>query len=109
MESEAPEQARSLGWLIVAASAVRAAFGVIIAIDAYLKWQPGFAAHYVGYLQNAANGQPPWLAPWFNLWLHLVTPRSGFFILATRLIETAIAIGLLFGLARRVTYIVGLV
>jgi nitrite reductase (NO-forming) len=107
MKSEEPAEARSLGWLIVAASAVRAAFGVIIAIDAYLKWQPGFAAHYVGYLQNAANGQPPWLAPWFNLWLHLVTPRSGFFILATRLIETAIAIGLLFGLARRVTYIVG--
>src|SRR6516165_993668 len=107
MKSEAPAEARSLGWLIVTASAVRAAFGVIIAIDAYLKWQPGFAAHYVGYLQNAANGQPPWLAPWFNFWLHLVTPRSGFFILATRLIETAIAIGLLLGLARRVTYTAG--
>ncbi len=45
-------------WLVAVTSAVRAAFGVIWAIDAYLKWQPGFAAHYVGYLQNAAKGQP---------------------------------------------------
>ena len=78
-----------------------------MAIDAYLKWQPGFAAHYVGYLQNAANAQPFWLAPWFNLWLRLVTPHSEFFIGMTRLIETAIAAGLLFGFARRLTYVVG--
>ena len=51
----------SAAWLIVAAAAVRTAFGVLMAIDAWLKWQPGFAAHYVGYLQNAANGQPHWL------------------------------------------------
>jgi nitrite reductase (NO-forming) len=106
MNSHSTEE-RSLAWLIVAAAGLRAALGVVIAIDAYLKWQPGFAAHYVGYLQNAANGQPPWLAPWFRLWLQLVTPNAGFFILATRLIETAIAIGLLLGLARRVTYIAG--
>ena len=44
---------QSAAWLIVAAAALRTAFGVLMAIDAYLKWQPGFAAHYVGYLQNA--------------------------------------------------------
>jgi nitrite reductase (NO-forming) len=106
MNSDSTEE-RSLAWLIVAAAGVRAALGSVIAIDAYLKWQPGFSVHYVGYLQNASNGQPPWLAPWFRLWLQLVTPHAGFFIIATRLIETAIAIGLLFGLARRLTYIAG--
>ncbi|MGH7937551.1 MAG: multicopper oxidase domain-containing protein, partial [Bryobacteraceae bacterium] len=69
----------------------------MIVIDAYLKWLPGFAAHYVGYLQNAANGQPGWLTPWFRFWIHLVAPHSEFFIYATWLIETAIAIGLLLG------------
>jgi nitrite reductase (NO-forming) len=97
----------SAAWLIVAAAALRTAFGVLMAIDAYLKWQPGFAAHYVGYLQNAANAQPRWLEGWFQMWLRLVTMNTGFFISATRLIETAIAIGLLLGLARRVTYFVG--
>ncbi len=107
MNTESVEGRRTLAWLIVAAAGVRAAFGIFVAIDAYLKWQPGFAAHYAGYLQNAANGQPPWLAPWFHFWIQLVSPRAGFFILATRLIETALAIGLLFGIARRLTYIVG--
>ncbi|HZR05560.1 MAG TPA: multicopper oxidase domain-containing protein [Candidatus Udaeobacter sp.] len=107
MNSESVEGRRTLAWLIVAAAGVRAAFGIFVAIDAYLKWQPGFAAHYAGYLQNAANGQPSWLTPWFHLWIQLVSPRTGFFILATRLIETALAIGLLFGVARRLTYIAG--
>jgi nitrite reductase (NO-forming) len=93
--------------LIVAAAGVRTAFGVLMAMDAYLKWQPEFAAHYVGYLQNAANAQPHWLQPWFHMWLRLVTVHTAFFISATRLIETAVAIGLLLGFARRITYFAG--
>ena len=66
MNSESVDERRTLGWVLVAAAAVRTAFGIIMAIDAYLKWQPAFAAHYVGYLQNAMKAQPLWLAPWFN-------------------------------------------
>jgi nitrite reductase (NO-forming) len=94
-------------WQFAAKSAVRAAFGIVWAIDALMKWQPGFAAHYVGYLQNASQGQPGWLAPWFQFWLALVTPHVGAFVLATRLVETAIALGLLFGLARKPMYVLG--
>jgi nitrite reductase (NO-forming) len=106
-ETKPNAETASAAWLIVAAAAVRTAFGILMAIDAYLKWQPGFAAHYVGYLQNAANGHPHWLQPWFHMWLRLVTMQTEFFISATRLIETAVAIGLLLGLARRITYFVG--
>ena len=102
-EPESDAETASRGWLIVAAAALRSAFGVFMAIDAWLKWQPGFSAHYVGYLQNAANAQPRWLEGWFHMWLRLVTMHTGFFITTTRLIETAIAIGLLLGLARRIT------
>jgi nitrite reductase (NO-forming) len=107
MSSESVDGKRTLAWLIVAAAGVRAAFGIVMAVDAYLKWRPAFAAHYVGYLQNAMKGQSFWLMPWFTLWLRLVIQHTDFFILATRLIETAIAIGLLLGLARRITYIAG--
>src|ERR1051325_3427673 len=107
--AKSTHEIQSAAWLIVAAAALRTAFGVLLAIDAYLKWQPGFAAHYVGYLQNAANGQPHWLEPWFHMWLRLVTMHTGFFITATQLIETAIAIGLLLGFARRITYFAGAV
>ncbi len=94
-------------WLTAAVSAVRTAFGLMWAIDAYLTWRPEFAAHYVGYLQNATHGQPSWLLAWINLWISLVTPATGAFIWLTRIIETLIAIGLLFGLARKATYIIG--
>jgi nitrite reductase (NO-forming) len=94
-------------WHVVITSAVRAAFGVIWAVDAYLVWQPAFAANFVGYLRNAAHGQPGWLQPWFAVWLGLVTPGAGLFIRLTRLLETAIALGLLLGLARRWLYVVG--
>lgn len=96
-------------WATVAAGAVRAAFGVVMAVDAWLKWQPAFADHYVGYLQNAAEAQPDWLAPWFHAWLGVIESHVGFFVLATRMIETAIALGLLLGFARRITYLAGLV
>jgi nitrite reductase (NO-forming) len=56
MNSKPITETGPTAWLIVAAAGVRTAFGVIMAVDAYLKWQPAFASHYVGYLQNAANG-----------------------------------------------------
>jgi len=95
---------RGVGWstlLAAMAGALRAAFGVIWAIDAYLAWQPEFAAHYVGYLTNAQQGQPGWLQPWFAIWLTIVNPAADVFIFLTRVIETLIAVGLLFGLARK--------
>ena len=52
-ETRPNAETTSAAWLIVAAAALRTAFGILMAIDAWLKWQPGFAAHYVGYLQNA--------------------------------------------------------
>jgi nitrite reductase (NO-forming) len=107
MNSKPITETGPTAWLIVAVAGMRTAFGVIMAVDAYLKWQPAFASHYVGYLQNAANGQPGWLAPWFHFWLRIVARNAEFFIGATRLLETAIAIGLLLGLARRLTYISG--
>lgn len=94
-------------WIATAIGAVRSAFGLIWAINAYLTWRPEFAAHYVGYLQNAAQGQPGWLLPWFNMWIAVVTPAAGIFIWVTRILETLIAIGLLFGIARKWTFIVG--
>jgi nitrite reductase (NO-forming) len=96
-------------WPRAAKSGVRAAFGVIWAVDAMLKWQPAFVDHFAGYVQNASHGQPPWLGPWFDIWLALITPHVTVFAFATRLIETAIALGLLLGFARKVTYIVGVV
>src|ERR1019366_1481386 len=77
------------------------------AIDAYLAWRPEFAAHYEGYLQNASRGQPGWLHGWFAMWLAVVAWSPATFVWMTRLIETAIALALVAGLARKWTYLLG--
>ena len=95
-------------WPAVAGTALRVAFGLIWAVSAALTWTADFASHYVGYLHNAATGQPAWSAWWFELWIGLVTPHVGFFVWATRIAETLLALALLLGFARKITYIVGI-
>lgn len=95
------------GWPALASAALRVAFGLIWVVDAALTWSSQFAIHYVGYLHNAANGQPVWLGGWFTLWIDLVTPNAGLFVWLTRIIETAIALALLLGFARKILYVAG--
>ena len=47
MDVQTDEERGRSPWPTVASSAVRAAFGVIWAINAALTWQSMFAAHYV--------------------------------------------------------------
>ncbi len=91
----------------MASAALRVAFGLIWVVDAALTWTPKFAAHYVGYLHNAAAGQAAWSAWWFDMWIAIVTPHAMLFVWLTRLAETTLAIALLFGVARKTTYVLG--
>ena len=92
-------------WVDTAASGVRTAFGLVWAVDAYLKFRPEFLSGYLGIIQGAASGQPAWLAPWFNFWVNTISLSPDFFAWSTRIIETAIAISLLFGLGRKWMYL----
>lgn len=92
---------------VTGAGAIRAAFGLIWALDAYLKWRPVFFDNYLSYITDVAKGQPLWLAPWFNTWISLISLNPNLFAWLTRLIETAIAVGLLFGLGRKWLYALG--
>lgn len=91
----------------MATAALRVAFGIIWVANAAFTWTPQFATHYVGYLHNAAQGQPAWSAFWFDLWIALVTPNAGLFIGLTRLIETVLALALVLGIARKTMYVAG--
>ncbi|OOG46304.1 nitrite reductase [Rhodanobacter sp. C06] len=95
-------------WPALTGTALRVAFGIIWVVSAALTFSPDFASHYVGYLHNAATGQPAWSAWWFQLWIGLVTPHAGLFVWATRIAESLLALALLLGFARKITYIVGL-
>ena len=85
--------------------ALRIGFGVIWAIDAALKWLPGFRADYMDTIMSQAKGQPGWLHPWFSFWINLQHPRATFFAYLVALVETLIAAALIFGFARKLTYV----
>jgi nitrite reductase (NO-forming) len=84
---------------------LRIAFGVIWLIDAVLKWLPGFRSAYVADITGAAKGQPGWLNWWFNFWVKLQTPRPTFFAYFVAVLETLIALALIFGFARKLSYV----
>jgi nitrite reductase (NO-forming) len=85
--------------------ALRIAFGVIWLIDAVLKWLPGFRSTYMSTIMGIRDGQPGWLKPWFTFWINLQHPRVMFFAYLVAAVETLIALALIFGFARKLTYI----
>ncbi|NNN12328.1 MAG: DoxX family protein [Acidimicrobiaceae bacterium] len=85
--------------------ALRIGFGVVWAIDAALKWTPGFRANYMSMIMNEVKGQPGWLNWWLDFWIRLQHPQAAFFSYLVAAVETLIALGLILGFARKLTYI----
>jgi uncharacterized membrane protein YphA (DoxX/SURF4 family) len=85
--------------------ALRITFGVIWLIDAVLKWLPGFRTGYLAMIKMAPQGQPTWLHPWFSFWINVEDPRAAFFVYLAAVLESVIALALIFGIARKFTYI----
>jgi nitrite reductase (NO-forming) len=89
--------------------ALRISFGVIWLIDAILKWLPGFRSGYMDAIVGEAQGQPGWLKPSFDFWINLQHPNATFFACLVAVVETLIALALIAGFARKVTYIAAIV
>jgi nitrite reductase (NO-forming) len=87
---------------------VRLLFGVAWAIDAVLKWLPGYRHSYLTQLKATAEGQPSWLHWWFHLWITLQSHAPSLFATLTGLAETSLALVLLLGVARRAGYAFGI-
>lgn len=96
----------SAGWT---GTTVRLLFGVIFGIDATLKWLPGYRETYISQLKSVAHGQPSWLHGWFQSWISIQSSAPTLFAVLTGITETALAMCLLLGMARRLGYTVGAV
>ncbi|MBS0381127.1 MAG: multicopper oxidase domain-containing protein [Proteobacteria bacterium] len=107
MSNEQDSRPTPEAWRAMARTALRVAFGIIWVVNAAFTWTSEFANHYVGYLHNAAQGQPAWSAFWFNAWIAVVTPHASLFIWLTRIIETVLAVALVLGIARKTVYFAG--
>ena len=84
--------------------ALRIGFGVIWLIDGLLKWLPGFKDSYMSTIMGIKAGQPGWLQPWFQFWITLQHGQVTFFWVLVATCETLIALALIFGFARKLTY-----
>jgi len=84
--------------------ALRITFGIIWLIDATLKWLPGFRSGYMSTIMGEAQGQPGWLQPWFHFWIRFQHPDATFLAYLVAVAETLIAVALIAGFARKLTY-----
>ncbi len=75
------------------------------AIDAAFKWQPAFRQGFIDQIKSAAAGQPSWLGGWFSFWVQLFSHNQSLFAWSVTIIELLIAIALIFGIARKSTYL----
>jgi nitrite reductase (NO-forming) len=87
--------------------ALRIAFGVVWGIDAALKWLPGFRSGYLDAIKSAGDNQPAWLHPWFRFWYDLQSPHPYAWAYVVAIIETLVALAVIAGFARKLTYIAG--
>jgi len=88
-----------------AVASVRIVFGLVWAVDAALKWTPHFINGYLEHLDEGSVGRPGWLQPWFQFWHDLQSPApraAAYFVAIT---ETLIAVALLLGVARKLTFL----
>jgi uncharacterized membrane protein YphA (DoxX/SURF4 family) len=56
-------------------------------------------------ISDAGQGQPGWLHGWFSFWTNLQRPEVAFFAYAVAAAETLIAVAVILGFARKITYI----
>lgn len=89
-------------------SLLRIAFGIIWAIDATLKWAPAFQRTYLNQVIQASRGQPSWLLWLFHGAESVIRVDPRLFAIATAVVESLTALGLILGFMRRTGYLVGL-
>ncbi len=87
---------------------IRVVFGLVWAADGAFKFQPGVADSLSQMISDAGQGQPAWLAPWFQFWTQAVASNPAFFVTTIGLVELAVAFGLLLGFLRKIAYTGGL-
>jgi thiosulfate dehydrogenase [quinone] large subunit len=95
-------------WRMKGFAILRIVLGVIWGINAWLKWQPDFIQNFTGYMDDAAKDQPPAVVSWINFWQGIVQVNPTAFAIIVALLETALAIALIFGLFSNASYVGGI-
>lgn len=94
-------------WRLQGIGVLRIVFGVIWAVDAWFKWQPDFINNFSDYLAGAQKDQPLIIHHWIGFWINVVKidPHAIAYLVAFG--ETAVALGLIFGIFSNLTNLAG--
>ena len=98
-----------VSWRVKAFATLRILFGIVLGIDAWLKWQPTFLNNFNLYLTNAMNGQPAFVHSWIGFWLMLVKTNPSVLAHVVALAESALAIAVCLGVFSNLAYIGGMI
>ncbi len=85
-------------------AAIRIIFGLFWLINASLKWKSSYSLNLSAQLQGAVSNQPGWTHAWFNIWVNLTSNNAKQVAILVALSQTLIALFLIFGFARKLTY-----
>ncbi len=95
-------------WRLTGIGILRIIFGLVWAVDAYFKWQPGFVNDFMDYVAKAGDGQAPIVQSWLSFWMNIIHVNPQIFAYLTAIGETAVAVGLIFGIFSNLTNVVGI-
>jgi uncharacterized membrane protein YphA (DoxX/SURF4 family) len=87
---------------------LRILLGLAWSANAALKWFPAFGAGFLSMLTGVSQDQPAFLKPWFNLVTAIASDgRASWLAFGSAAIETFLAVALLTGFVRKLTYAAG--
>ena len=98
---------RKSGLILARVSAI--AFGILWAWDGYFKFAMNLYTYMPSAVQAAGVGQPAYLNGWFSFWYNLVAWNPMLFTWTVGVMELFLAFALIFGFARKVAYLGGII
>ena len=87
---------------------IRVVFGMVWIIDGLMKFTWLGPSDVIGLVQGAGQGQPAWLAPWYNFWTSAISSNPSFALYGVGLWELILGFTLVFGLLRKLSYLSGI-
>lgn len=95
-------------WRLRGIGLLRIVFGLVWAIDAWFKWQPGFIHNFETYLRAGGEGQSAAVQGWIGFWVRTVNVNPHAFAYVVASAETALALGLILGVFSNLVNLGGL-
>ena len=86
----------------------RIAFGIVWLVDGAIKFLWLQPSDVIKLVQNASQGQPAWLHPWYNFWTASLTSTPTAFLHGIGLMELSLGCALVLGFLRKSAYLCGI-